>query len=455
MIYHLLRLFWKLALFGFFRRVEVEGRDRVPESGPLLLVPNHTNALVDPLVILVQLERPVTLTAKSTLAGNPLLGILMRAARVITFHRSQDRSLGADPSLNAAAFAECRKQLKKGAAICIFPEGVSHSDPVLRPFRTGAARIALEYLERDSNRGGLKIVPVGLHFEAKDRFRSTARVEFGPPIDLASWRSANPNADAAELTGKIERAVRTLTLNFSAPARSELFTWAAEIVATGGKPPAPLGRDNDLALSERVRLIKRLQAGYDSLVGERSSELMALERQITDYRQELERLGVAPHEVYLPLHGGRAAFFVLREMELSLVGLPLALCGVLTHIVPYWIVRTATRRMSTERDHVASNALFVSLLVFPCCYALQLAAAWLLLSTLGAVVYSLVLPYTGAFAVVYMDRVRGTWVRTKTFVRFVRDRSLQRRLIAEGGTIIAAVQRLNDELGEDTHALDP
>ncbi|HEU0054925.1 MAG TPA: lysophospholipid acyltransferase family protein, partial [Longimicrobium sp.] len=174
MIYRVFRAFWRAALFAFFRRVTVQGRENVPETGPVLLVSNHTNAFVDPLVILTALRRPVSLTAKSTLRKNPLLAALMRAHKVIELHRAQDVGAGADLAKNTDALAACRRRLEESGAVCIFPEGISHSDPAMRPFRTGAARIALDFLA-DGGRA-LAIVPVGLHFEAKERFRSEAAV---------------------------------------------------------------------------------------------------------------------------------------------------------------------------------------------------------------------------------------------------------------------------------------
>ena len=133
MIYRLMRALWRAALFGYFRRIEVQGRGNVPAGGPALIVANHTNAFVDPLLVLTRLDRPVTLTAKSTLRKNPLLAPLMRVLNVVELHRAQDVAEGADPAKNDAALAACAARLAEGGCVVVFPEGVSHSDPKLRP----------------------------------------------------------------------------------------------------------------------------------------------------------------------------------------------------------------------------------------------------------------------------------------------------------------------------------
>jgi len=144
LIYRFISFLFRLALRVFFRRMEVGGLDKIPESGPVIFLPNHINALVDALVILRYVKRPVYLTAKSTLAEYRVIDYMMKSAQVIRFYRKQDQQLGADRSKNVLALAECLQRLEEGSGLCIFPEGQSHSDPSLRPFRWGAARLAAE-----------------------------------------------------------------------------------------------------------------------------------------------------------------------------------------------------------------------------------------------------------------------------------------------------------------------
>ena len=130
MIYRFGLLVVRLALWIYFRRIEVEGLSRVPRSGPVLLVPNHSNALVDPLVIAIQLRRPISLTARNTLAQYPLMGFAMKAFKIIPIHRRQDAASGSDPAKNTEALAECRRRLSQGAALCLFPEGRATPTPI-------------------------------------------------------------------------------------------------------------------------------------------------------------------------------------------------------------------------------------------------------------------------------------------------------------------------------------
>lgn len=448
MIYRFFRLLWRLGLAGFFRCIRVHGLDRIPATGPVLLVANHTNAFVDPLLLLTRLRRPLTLTAKSTLAKSPLLLVPLRALRVVLFHRSQDREAGADPRRNASALDRCRRILEAGGAVLLFPEGVSHSDPTLRRFRTGAARLALDFHEANPpgrGRSGLVIIAVGLHFERKEAFRSDASVIIGSPVDAARWLEANPGAGARELTAAIEEWIRELTTNFESEAERALFHRAAALLTAGAEPPAPLDRLEPDRTADVVATIHRLQQGAHWLRDARPAEYRDLATRVRRHWRRLDRLGLSPGEANLPVRAGRAAFFVLRELEILVVGLPLALWGTLNHWPAYAVTRALTRRLSTDLDHFASNAVFLGIPVFLLCYLLQVGAAMLLLPPPGAAAYAALLPLTGAVALHYRDRSGGVARRVRTFFLFLRRPRHQARLAAEARDITDRIRRLANE----------
>lgn len=429
----------------FFRRIEVEGRENVPAVGPVLLVPNHANSLVDPLFLLTALRRPVTLTAKNVLGKNPLLYFLLRGLGAITFHRREDVGKGADPRQNVRSLRRCREVLIEGGALCIFPEGISHSDPKMRPFHTGAARIALDFVTSDGNPGGLQIIPVGLLYTEKDQFRSGIWVRFGTPIDAARWYADRPDGNAKALTDEIETRVAALTVNYETRRESLILTWATEIVTTRGRMPPPLNRP-DPSVAEWFQAVARMREGYRTLLEGHRTELEDLTGHIRRYRAELKRCGIEPAEVYLPLHGGRAALFLVRELELLVVGAPMALFGAFNHLIPYLLIKRIARAMSKDKDHWATNVIYPSFLVFPFFYIVQLTVAWLLLPALWAGVYSAALPYTGYYALLYRDRAFSVFRRTRTFIRFVFRREEQERLAREGREIVDQIWRLDEKL---------
>jgi 1-acyl-sn-glycerol-3-phosphate acyltransferase len=125
----------------FYHRVDVVGVERVPTSGPLVIVANHRNALVDPLILIATLPRALRPVAKAPLFRHPILAPFLRLAGALPVHRRQDP--GSDPAQNTAMFRGVAAALREGEAILVFPEGVSQPEPVLMPLRTGVARMVL------------------------------------------------------------------------------------------------------------------------------------------------------------------------------------------------------------------------------------------------------------------------------------------------------------------------
>ena len=445
MVYRLLRWLCRNSVRIFFRRIEVEGIENVPASGPVLLVPNHPNALVDALVVLMHLKRPISLTAKSTLADIFFLRQVIKSTNIILFHRKKDTAKGADPSRNAQALAECRDRLEQGEAILIFPEGQSHSDPGLRPLRTGAARIALDCLDSGGAAAGLVIVPVGLHFPEKDRFRSDVWVRFGKPLDPRKWKDDHPDADPIDLTAEMENRIRELTLNFERRPDSVLLMWAAEILETGAAPPARLGLEKS-TVSRRLKLVRLLNEGYRQLKEDESEAIAALRKRVRAYRLELRALGIKPSEVYLRMPAWRVVRFVVRELVILVVGMPIAAWGVLNHLIPAAIIRVVAVNFSEEKDKWASNVVLPTVALIPFFYAVQFTAAWIWLPPWWAVLYMASLPVSGLFAILYRDRVGNIRYRSRTFFLFLKNPDLRERLGREGRSIIEDLTRLGERL---------
>ncbi|MDQ3556229.1 MAG: 1-acyl-sn-glycerol-3-phosphate acyltransferase, partial [Gemmatimonadota bacterium] len=139
---------WLLPVFGHlaslaartFYHLRISG-EPPPSAGPVLLVANHPNSLLDPALVAAAARRPVRFLAKAPLFSDPRVGWLVRGSGAVPVYRRAD-----DPSAmgrNDDTFRAVWEALALGDAVGIFPEGTSHSAPGLVTLKTGAARIAL------------------------------------------------------------------------------------------------------------------------------------------------------------------------------------------------------------------------------------------------------------------------------------------------------------------------
>jgi glycerol-3-phosphate O-acyltransferase/dihydroxyacetone phosphate acyltransferase len=180
--------FARLLIHVFFRGIEVEYPEHLPPSGPVVVVANHRNGLVDGLLLMSTLSRYPRFLGKSTLFKITPLWPFLKFAGVVPVYRSID---GARGDKNASAFATCHRILAQGGVAAVFPEGISHDESSLQPLKTGAARIALE--AGAAGVADVVTVAVGLTYDAKARFRSRALVRIGLPVGISRWTEGYGN----------------------------------------------------------------------------------------------------------------------------------------------------------------------------------------------------------------------------------------------------------------------
>lgn len=140
-----------------FGSIEVTGRERVPRSGPLIIVANHqSNA--DPPVMVYAMPRAVFFMAKRSLFWGPVMSYLLRAVHVYPVDRD-----GRDTD----ALRWAQRTLDSGKALLIFPEG-TRSPGRLRKATHGLAYLALS--------SGAPVLPVAI--TGTERIRGMFRIAF-------------------------------------------------------------------------------------------------------------------------------------------------------------------------------------------------------------------------------------------------------------------------------------
>jgi 1-acyl-sn-glycerol-3-phosphate acyltransferase len=164
-------------VLGIAARVRVEGVERLPRQGPLIIVANHLSNADPPLVVgwlTPALGRQMHILAKASLFVGPL-GPLLRSQGVTPV-----RAGGND----IEAFRAARAVLDRGDVLCIFPEGTRSRTGALGQPKPGVALLA--------TRADVPVVPVGISGtdvflppdRAIPRFRAPITVRVGKPFDL-------------------------------------------------------------------------------------------------------------------------------------------------------------------------------------------------------------------------------------------------------------------------------
>jgi hypothetical protein len=248
--------------------------------------------------------------------------------------RSSD---GAQPGDNLEALETCVQHLRDGKRLGIFPEGTSQLGPRHLPFKSGAARIALRYLEAGRP---LTVVVLGLHYECPWAFRSRVEVVIGPPFTL------DPGSRLGEIKELFTRALEEVGMNVPDGEWQDLAQKFAYIATLG------TGR----------RYFDALKSFERRLPGEAVAAWRNLEEKARG-RRLLRHQGVPLFPLRMPW-----AYVALT----ALLALPV-LAGALLNLPPLAVARWAGQRFPDDTNVIALWRILTGVPVL-----LLWAAAWLL-----------------------------------------------------------------------------
>lgn len=322
----------KVLVRIFFRRIEVDGLEEVPADGPTVLIANHINGLVDALLLMATLPRFPRFLGKSTLFRIPALWPFLKLAGVVPVYRASD---GESTERNESSFRTCRLLLAHGAEVALFPEGISHDRSMLQPLKTGAARIALGATV-DDDVPDVVMVPVGLSYDAKARFRSRALVHAGPGRRAVRWADAyrsDPHQAVRDMTAELAGRLTAVSPAYRSWVQAGQLRQIAAIVDRPADGPG--GADVELA---RVEATARGLADADGS-GRRRTEFEALRSAFAEYERDLALLGLSDQQVSDGSHPGRRRLALAWSATRVLAALPAALVGAAVHVVPYQIMK--------------------------------------------------------------------------------------------------------------------
>ncbi len=422
-----LRFFFRV-LDLFYRRTQIG--HPVPKTGPLILVANHPNGLVDPVVLARVAARPVKMLAKEPIFRMPLIGWMARKSGAIPVYRAQD---GHDTSANAGVFDAVHAELANGGAVLLFPEGISHNQPNLQKLKTGAARMALGAEALAGIPMGTKIIPVGIVYRNKAKFGSSIAVEVGEAIEVEPFNEAwkqNQREAAQALTNEIAAGLSKVMLELERWDDLPLLQFAGDV----------LGENSSSEKQDRHR-IQRLRdlANFGKEQAESNpAELKRLRRRLKEFSNRLDRLGFKVRDLDADYNFSKVVVFVAVNLVAILIGLPIAIIGAVFWFTPWAVSTLVLKLIDPDHDIVATIKVLAACLFFP----LWLAAVFFMTPySIKTILASLVLlSFCGIYARHFLRR-RGTAIReAKVFLQLPARQRLRQLLRKERDEIRRLLQ---------------
>jgi 1-acyl-sn-glycerol-3-phosphate acyltransferase len=180
LLYQLLKIWGRLAMLIFCRKVVINKPTLLHTKGPLLLAANHPNSFLDGILLDILFKQPVWSLARGDAFKTKWITRFFTAIKLLPVFRTSE---GVENlSGNYQTFNSCIHIFKKNGVVLIFSEGKCINEWHLRPLKKGTARLAMQAWEQHIP---LTILPVGINYSSFSRFGKNVFINFGESITPA------------------------------------------------------------------------------------------------------------------------------------------------------------------------------------------------------------------------------------------------------------------------------
>ncbi|CAG8518482.1 5396_t:CDS:10 [Ambispora gerdemannii] len=379
------------SLHGFFRDIKLVGQENVPKEGPLIVCSTHSNMIVDAAVLAVTFphKRKLHFWAKDSIFANKYFQAILKDSGVVPVDRTTKN--------NQLLFSATVDVLRLGEVVAVFPEGTSHSESRLLRLRDGASWAALAYAKRvrseqingispdededDTNKLRekkvepkyshlpLMMVPVGITYVQKSKYRSLVIVSHGPPIDVEPYFNDFERDDRTTvklLTRQIEEEMEKLTINAKDWETLNAANMARLLLFSD---------DKDVAPEDYVKITQSLVNFFTT-----TEEASSLKTNLHQYKTTLDSLNlnnidIARYETReLTTHW--ALYTFVTEACKSLIQLPFFLPGLMFHW-PIYILGKLSARYEIYEENKAQNKIILGLAWLVLAYLFLFFVIWI------------------------------------------------------------------------------
>ena len=182
--YQFMKHYIKLALFFYYKKIKLVGKENIPKNGAIMFVSNHPNALIDPLLIKTNTYKNLYVLTRAGAFVNKFVIAIFESVKMIPIYRKRDGYNSV--TKNDAVFEKCYDILNDEKAILIFAEGSHSLLRKVRPLTKGFARIIYGAFEKYPELD-VQIVPIGVNYKSPMKYPDSVEIHFGKPITAKKY----------------------------------------------------------------------------------------------------------------------------------------------------------------------------------------------------------------------------------------------------------------------------
>jgi glycerol-3-phosphate O-acyltransferase / dihydroxyacetone phosphate acyltransferase len=353
--YRLLQGMAIVATETYFRKIVFINRQYLASDAPLVVICNHPNTVVDPLLAVMYTREPCYLLANYGLFKNPIAGAILRTLFCIPVKRVKDVAAGEERN-NDDAFRASEEHLMAGRSLFVAAEGSSYTERHIREFKTGAARILFEAESKTDFALNLRILPIGLTYSDPLKFGSDVVVEVGAPFSADDWReryAENKQKTVDDFTLFVEQKFYDLTIN-CADVDEDYFLQKLEAVIRSEK---------EIYTEGSYFRSKKILAFIQNWKKTDAASFATFEQQVETYFARLNDFKIKDVNP--------TTFPSALSLGKTILGFPFLIIGLIPNLIPAWLSHNLVKWLKLDAAYDTTVRMLAGLVIFPLFWWLQ------------------------------------------------------------------------------------
>jgi 1-acyl-sn-glycerol-3-phosphate acyltransferase len=396
--YWLLQQYMKLVYWVYFRKVESVNNSNLPRKTPVILAPNHQNALIDALAFIYDTELQPVFLARADIFKRKTIIAILTELNIMPIFRIRDGL--SNVRKNDEIFEKSLRIIhNKLNPLCIFPEGNHGDKRRIRPLVKGIFRIALMAQEIYGESPAVKILPAGVDYSHYQKFRSTLFLNYGKPIEISEfypiWK-VNPVDALNRLRDRLSEELKKLVIHIETVDYYDLYMNLRGVYNPSMREKMGI-RDDSLAGCFRAD--KRMIELLDHTLEKKPEDIAVLNQHMTEYQNLLNQYDFRD---WIIKKGTLSLPVLLADVVLLILTLPAFIYGFLANILPFYIPAHIARTKIKDTQFQSTFKFVLAMIFFPLMYLLWMIPGFILIDNGWArLAFLLSLPVAGMAAYFY------------------------------------------------------
>ncbi|MBN2347653.1 MAG: 1-acyl-sn-glycerol-3-phosphate acyltransferase [Bacteroidales bacterium] len=396
--YTLLRsLYASVAYKSYFRKIYVHNVKSIPKNKPVILAPNHQNALMDPMAIVCTCHRQVIFIARADIFKNPIIARILNALKIVPMYRMRD---GVENLNKNEEIFDLTQQILKNSRspIAIFPEGNHGDKRRLRPLVKGIFRMAFRAQEEYGDQPGVLLQPVGIDYGHYQNFGSSLFIYYGEPFDISSYYlQYKENAPVAinQLRDRLSEEMKKYMIHIETEEYYDLYMDLRQIYNDSMRKTLNI---KGKTLLDKFRADKKMIDILDDVENKKPGILKELNTTMKTYQKGLKTKNLRDWVL-------KKKKYSLPVLILQFIGMmalsPLYILGLINNYIPYKIPTIPINKIKDPQFH-STMKYGIGLVTFLLYYIILIVLALIFLPFIWLkVIYIILIPFTGHFSFRY------------------------------------------------------